>query len=425
MIVARWHKGLMNGWIALQAAIAIAVVASCGAAKVPNASEASHAGPVLLNARWQDDTSLSPVVYPQQRIALHFDHAGHAARGLSCAACHQLAERSDQASDRLLPRGKACDRCHGSDHGHVQVQAGPGKQGACSTCHEQASVSDGLWRMHIPTPQMRFSHRAHARNDIACERCHEGVQRVALATREHLPSMGLCFECHRASQPLHGRASTACATCHLSHSGGRLQTDLPTGKLLPPRWLGGAEHTALFRLNHGAVAANDSRFCASCHTEAQCSACHDGRVRPRDVHPNDYLSMHATDARLDSNRCSSCHRETSFCKQCHLRAGVTMSGPSWQRRSQGRFHAPPELFSAGPINSQHHSLEARRNLGACVSCHTESDCVMCHGARRGGGGMVSPHGAGFSGRCASALARNPRPCLVCHDPDDAALARCR
>jgi len=38
---------------------------------------------------------------------------------------------------------------------------------------------------------------------------------------------------------------------------------------------------------------------------------------------------------------------------------------------------------------------------------------------------VNPHPAGFATRCAPALARNARPCLVCHEPGDAQLSRCQ
>ena len=56
-------------------------------------------------------------------------------------------------------------------------------------------------------------------------------------------------------------------------------------------------------------------------------ACHDGRVRPRNIHPNDYLNMHAVEGRLATQKCTSCHREQSFCLGCHQRVGVSMSGP--------------------------------------------------------------------------------------------------
>ena len=45
--------------------------------------------------------------------------------------------------------------------------------------------------------------------------------------------------------------------------------------------------------------------------------------------------------------------------------------------------------------------------------------------RQGIGGGFNPHHAGFAAGCATQMRRNPRPCLVCHEPGEAALAQCR
>ena len=166
-----------------------------------------------------------------------------------------------------------------------------------------------------------------------------------------------------------------------------------------------------------------SGLCASCHREDFCTGCHDGRVRPRAIHPGDYLSMHATEARLSPQRCTSCHNQQSFCLGCHQRTGVSMSGPPGVR-TLARFHPPKELWSGVPPRAGDHGYEAVRNLNACVSCHIERACVVCHGGRGIGGGF-NPHGPGFAHQCASLLSRNPRACLVCHLPDDEVLSSCR
>jgi hypothetical protein len=100
---------------------------------------------------------------------------------------------------------------------------------------------------------------------------------------------------------------------------------------------------------------------------------------------------------------------------------VTMGGPN---QSGNRFHPPgwAELTKRGP---GHHSWEAERNLSACVSCHTERDCAICHASTGRGGLAVSPHGGTFAGECASAFRRNARPCLVCHELDSPTIAQCR
>ena len=111
---------------------------------------------------------------------------------------------------------------------------------------------------------------------------------------------------------------------------------------------------------------------------------------------------------------------------------------------RGRFPPPPEVWSNPPRSSQHHAWEAQRNINACASCHVERDCATCHATpARGGRGFgpktgpaglgdsgfggqgVNPHPRSFRDRCAGALRRNARPCLVCHDPADSKLQECR
>jgi hypothetical protein len=141
------------------------------------------------------------------------------------------------------------------------------------------------------------------------------------------------------------------------------------------------------------------------------------------VHPNDWISMHPIAARHDNPRCTSCHQEEQFCLTCHQRIGVTMSGPNV---SANKFHPPDWVGSLSATRGPgHHSFEAERNLNACVSCHTERDCAICHASTARGGLSINPHRGMFLTECATQFRRNARPCLVCHDVDSEVLARCR
>jgi hypothetical protein len=314
-----------------------------------------------------------------------------------------------------------------------------GSKTPCAFCHVGAR-DDGvpaIARVAMPEPNLKFDHRVHIEKKIACERCHGAVEQVGLATREHLPRMQGCLECHRAAPGSQSRAtpSAACGTCHLTADAGRLKTRFASGVLLPPQWLRNAEHGADWIERHKAVAANDSRFCGNCHSERECVDCHDGRVRPRSIHPNDFLSMHAVAAQQNAASCASCHRQQSFCLSCHQRSGVTQSGPFDNLAGRGRFHPPRALWSEGPRGSSHHAWQAQRNLNACTSCHTERDCTTCHSTRRVGGpgggpvnGLgrgVDPHPPGFRAQCGPPLRRNPRACLVCHGRADPVFMQCR
>jgi hypothetical protein len=111
-----------------------------------------------------------------------------------------------------------------------------------------------------------------------------------------------------------------------------------------------------------------------------------------------------------------------------------MSGPYGNFTSRGRFHPPKRSWTDGPRGAGHHAWEAQRNLQACVSCHVEKDCATCHATQAmggrgtgfgGPGQSTNPHPAGFRSTCSTALRKNARPCLVCHDPADPNLEDCR
>jgi hypothetical protein len=180
-------------------------------------------------------------------------------------------------------------------------------------------------------------------------------------------------------------------------------------------------HDSDFLVRHRWLAADNAPVCASCHTESECSACHDGPRRPRSVHPNDYLALHAQDSQRNATRCASCHANTDFCLACHARLGIAqISAPDL--KSPRRFHPPSAQWLRGPTL---HAREAQRSLSSCVSCHAEQDCVDCHGARGVGTGLRSPHPSNFVADCERALSQNARACLRCHQASDTALRACR
>ena len=378
---------------------------------------------------FDQDRGPSEAIFPPQKLTLRFNHKLHVGeQKVACKTCHAGAVTSGSSKDKLTPTPATCDNCHASSHADLNhVTPGDDAIGKCNYCHVGYKEGDGnrVAPFEIPRPNLVFDHKKHADRNINCQQCHGDVQDLELATRDQMPRMRGCFGCHQQPEAAaRGSAKAACETCHIkggASEGGRLRTTFPSGVLEPPRWMHNAQHSPDFIQRHKMVAANDSQFCASCHKEDFCTACHDGRVRPRNIHPNDYLNMHAVEARLATEKCQSCHREQSFCLQCHQRLGISMSGPV---KDSGRFHPPKSVWSDAPRRPGHHSFEANRNLNACVSCHIERDCVVCHGGQGIGGGF-NPHSGGFAGGCATQFKRNPRPCYVCHEPGATVLQRCR
>lgn len=423
-----------SGWLPFAVVASAAIASAGGQAAISGTSPMPGDAEVPL-AWMPPGSSASPVpsdaIFPPQTLTIRFNHKKHV-KGLklSCKVCHEGAWTSDAAADRLLPKpADTCDNCHDVDHADLgRVRAGAEPGGQCGFCHLGAGAGAGgkVARMVFPTANLLFSHVKHVARNIGCGHCHGQVAELELATRDQLPRMAGCFTCHAMRGPARGDASSACTTCHLAQPDGRVATTFATGPLLPPPWLHGAAHTADWIERHKTVAGDDSAFCGTCHAEKECVDCHDGRVRPRKVHPNDWLSMHAQAARQDNPRCSSCHQVQTFCGDCHRRTGVARESPSGTRLAGRRFHLPPDVWTYSPRGPQHHAWEAMRNLNACVSCHSERDCVTCHATKGvAGGAGVSPHPVGFRDRCRSALRQNPRPCLVCHRSSDRDLGSCR
>jgi c(7)-type cytochrome triheme protein len=367
--------------------------------------------------------AVSPVIFPEQRIPLRFSHALHLALpgAPACTACHAAATRSMSSLDNLIPTEQACRACHAIDRSQPEKAVAAGAPPArCDACHvgyrPEARVVD---RVSIPTPNIKFPHRAHLERGMACTGCHGDLaaEGVALATRAQLPKMATCLGCHDGR-----RAASTCTTCHLADAGGLVRTLYPSGKLLPSGGLRGDAHDLGFRTAHAAAARNDPGYCASCHQKPFCVDCHDGEIKPMDFHGGNYVALHALDARRNVPDCTACHRLQTFCTGCHARAGVSADGRGSELVSgepERRFHPPgwADMTGGGP---GHHGFEARRNIVSCVSCHREQFCVTCHTAEPGSMG-VSPHPPGWaaSRRCRALLARNPRVCLRCHlTPDE-------
>jgi hypothetical protein len=388
-----------------------------------------------------NDHGPSPAIFPPQEITIRFNHTRHVKElGLTCTTCHEKTRTSHDAAESMLPKATRCDACHSSDHRDLtRVKADPKEQiSQCAFCHVGYKAEDGnrVAELSIPKPNLRFDHAIHVTRNIGCAQCHGAVENLELATRDQLPRMRGCFNCHQAPSPAAGKARSDCRNCHLTDPSGLIRVNFNAGVLSPPSWLHDAGHGPDWIERHKMIAGNDSRFCANCHSEKYCTDCHDGRVRPRRIHPNDWLDMHPVAARENQQKCTSCHREQSFCLTCHQRAGITMSGPFADAAERGRFHPPKSEWTDGPRTPRHHAWEAERNISACVSCHVERDCAICHAtagaggrgtgiAPAGGGQGTDPHPVGFQSRCASALRQNARPCLVCHLPTDPNLQSCR
>ena len=446
----------------LLTAVAIAVAATAGAA---------------LGAA---GNAPSPLIYPAETIPIAFDHAQHARLGATCEGCHVSAQTSTSAGDNLIPREAACRSCHKIDRDQP-AKVVPQGQGAarCDACHVDAGGNKWMPaemgtlkgspsppatgpagqspsvptrsgapvdppRVALARPNLKFNHKLHAARGYACALCHTTADTSAgPVTRVDLPMMASCLGCHDGKQ-----ATARCSACHITEPDGRLKTKLVsvstmaaggTGPLVPSGSLRGIdEHGPTFRRDH-AQAGRDEKYCLSCHRRNECIDCHGGVVRPPDIHPSDYVSLHAVDARRNTPDCSACHRTQSFCVGCHQRSGVAADpeGGLLGRRANNpfgtgtgvkSFHPPGWARDPGGAvittpRPASHSLAAKQNIRACASCHREESCLTCHSADplrapTIPSPRISPHGPNFAStaRCRFLAARNKRVCRKCHTP---------
>ena len=384
----------------------------------------------------------SPLIFPAQQIPLRFDHARHLALRVRCDTCHTLAPASTSATDNLVPAEAACRSCHEIDRARPDKAVRAGAPAArCDACHVSeggagwmpTAASPQPARVRLPNPNLKFNHQLHVvGRGVGCELCHGGVATEALATRVDLPKMALCLGCHDGKQ-----TTNRCGACHLTEPDGRLRTNLASaataatglvegaGPLVPSGVLKGLDaHGPTFARDH-AIVGRETGYCLTCHKRSECIDCHGGVVRPFDIHPSDYVSLHGIDARRNTPDCSACHRTQSFCVGCHQRTGVApdpaggvpgvrAGNPFGTGTGLKTFHPPGWVVDGGSQSG--HAQQARRNIRTCVSCHREESCLACHSADPTRGPGVSPHGPGFGGtaRCRALSARNQRACLKCH-----------
>ena len=179
-------------------------------------------------------------------------------------------------------------------------------------------------------------------------------------------------------------------------------------------------HDSDWLRGHRLLAGNAMANCAACHSQAYCLDCHQGGGIDADLktmnykkdyvpksHRTDWLEIHPLKSLDNPQSCLRCH-DQKYCSQCHSRFRAT----DLQFLSHRRQFRDIKLSAAGPQHeiftvaqcptchpgglvpshqwSGEHASEARRNLQACQTCHSDGDvCLKCHSARSGI--KVSPH----------------------------------
>lgn len=157
---------------------------------------------------------------PQQPIS--YPHVLHAGKlGISCLYCHYNAEKSDVAS---IPSVNVCMNCHSlvrSVSGASAPSPEIDKLVKAWKSRDSAAPSPIAWERVNKVPSfVRFSHRIHVANGIACQECHGAIQTMARVHQAAPLNMQWCINCHRMTKeqaPAHWKHAggpTDCIVCH-------------------------------------------------------------------------------------------------------------------------------------------------------------------------------------------------------------------
>ncbi|MEI7905877.1 MAG: cytochrome c3 family protein [Bacteroidota bacterium] len=302
---------------------------------------------------------------------LKFSHSKHIDSGIECSSCHTPEKLTKNASEKMLPTHTECQTCHEQE-----------VNDKCSMCHVDEKNPEALPN---PIREIRFDHQKHVVGQKAeCVTCHQGMDKTDYAEAKNLPAMATCVTCHNGV-----KAVNQCEACHTNLAGLRPSTHM----------------VANFKREHARV-MNGRTYdakCQSCHTEASCMECHDGTnltklspnektgmMSPRkfgtdrpaalsaqNVHDLNYKFTHGIDAKGRSADCQTCHKQQTFCTDCHMNGSVALGGIVPTSHEQAGF-TTVGIGSGGGV----HATLAKRDIQRCAVCHDteggDPTCVTCH-----------------------------------------------
>ncbi len=329
------------------------------------------------------------------RDTITFSHKLHVQEeDLDCTDCHEGVEKSASIDQKRFIPGKAvCKDCHEE-----------ALKKKCVLCHKNPGQPEGWGRAVVRTAGVRFSHAKHLSlkdKKLECASCHAGVAGATTPLGSPRPKMiDDCAACHAKDFDRQD-----CVKCH----DGLVETaELPLGVF---------SHTGDWLGRHGSVAKTAGGVvCGHCHREERCAECHARATQPlvpsrrhidqpfRKLHHRaDFRTRHAIEAKLEPQRCRTCHEPERDCASCHSRLGLTAN-------TTGGFNPhPPDFVTRG--GTSFHGTEARRDIASCASCHGEAEASLCVTCHRSGAYGGNPHPPGFK---AGGRAKSDPGCSPCH-----------
>ncbi len=273
-----------------------------------------------------------------------------------------------------------------------------------------------------PRHTIKAPHEIHAKADVDCLTCHEGVFDSTSLAQRNLPAEKKCLECHREE-----KENNNCGFCHVGKPTTYAKRDYHLvfnhAQHLEEDEDCGVCHKTLPEPNRPEGHTPPMAVCTDCHephgkqfAQGTCDNCHFDLqrfpLRPITAftHEGDYLRKHGQDAR-NSQSCATCHDQT-FCSDCHSvqTVPVRLELLAIERVDRQFIHRADFI--------SRHSIEARAEPAMCAKCHGTTSCETCH-MERGVAPTVAdarnPHPDGYGLRHGADARRNISNCASCHD----------
>ena len=294
-----------------------------------------------------------------------------------CTFCHKF---NAEGTFGTFPGHQQCATCHSKPGMKPQLTAELTAE-SCKGCHTPEEIENPGFtetRRFANERQIAsgkyinisFSHVAHFKVkdqfDLHCTTCHYAIPASTSIGNLSLPKNIDFFNCHESERAIKTEFRMSnCKTCHAASV-----TALPTPSShtvnVKPDF-----HTEAFRTRHESEAAAPNAKCFVCHqnvvpsvesrsvqTKIQCVECHEV-MRPANHTSRWKDDLHGKYVALDRNTCATCHT-AAYCSDCH--------------NELPRSHQPLPLFKAGA-----HAFPARLDLRNCFTCHTfQNTCRECH-----------------------------------------------
>jgi len=311
---------------------------------------------------------------------IHFSHAKHRERGLKdCNICHSYTDTLEPT----WPKMAKCLTCHMKNFDASNPQS-------CLLCHTKPGMKITV-KHNIPKKyrDLKFTHKVHLKNNIACTQCHAGIETSDTITPDLIPDMfGTCIPCHKEQ----GEERIVCDVCHKHVK----KNQMPLYH--EDRWVNHDDPSWVTK--HGNEFYYNQDYCKRCHSDNYwCINCHQDQ-KPRNHNNAWRRKTHGFAASWERKKCSICHQE-DFCVRCHESTTPLSHNASW-----------------GGVNTRNRH---------CLNCHfpiSTVNCTVCHPAPRHPSAMDSPHPP-FAGNCSgchpvgmAGEPPHPKPmgiaCTVCH-----------